>query len=534
MGFHCVAFTKTGIYTMKRSIISAILLGGLMVSAHAADLSVDSVKDAIPDGPITWMGVTFYGTIDVGYAYVNNGAYPSGSFYVGADYTNYGSAFARGSVSTLNNNAMTNSNVGIKIEEPIGYGFQAIGKLETQFNPISGELGDACASLLRNSGRTLGFMDNNGDGSRCGQAFTNAAFGGLSNPLYGTVTVGRQTSLVQDGMSAYDVLAGSNAFSLISYSGTPGGGVGSTETARWDNSVKYLFTYGPFHAAGMYTNGGQDTPMVGDGYGANVGVTYMGFSVDGFYTKENGAVNLNRLGFSTAVPAPGALVTACDAALGNCPNYLLGTITNNEAWDVMAKYTFDVPSFFSEPLLSTKDAPCGGLKDAPCAPPTAKVSIMGGYQHVDYSNPENPQAFYSGFTTIGGYRYVTTTNLTLQAFGTDRLRDTAWAGIKYEDGPWTLAGAWYYWNQNSYLNANFQTCATTTAAAINNPNFIGARVGSNCSGDFNQGSFVIDYTVNRHFDIYAGVTVTEQNGGLISGYLNDNSFAFASGVRIKW
>ena len=44
------------------------------------------------------------------------------------------------------------SNVGIKIEEQIGYGFLAVGKLQTQFNPISGELGDACASLIRNNG----------------------------------------------------------------------------------------------------------------------------------------------------------------------------------------------------------------------------------------------------------------------------------------------------------------------------------------------------------------------------------------------
>ena len=73
MGFQCTAFSKMGIYTVRRSLISAIALGGLMVSAQAADLSMSSVKDAvpaIPDGPITWMGVTFYGTVDVGYAYV--------------------------------------------------------------------------------------------------------------------------------------------------------------------------------------------------------------------------------------------------------------------------------------------------------------------------------------------------------------------------------------------------------------------------------------------------------------------------------
>ena len=155
MGFQCTAFSKMGIYTVKRSLISAIVLGGLMVSAQAADLNggVEDAVPAIPDGPITWMGVTFYGTIDVGYAYVNNGSYPNGAFYEGAGYTIFGSPFNHQGVSTLNNNALSVSNVGIKIEEQIGGGFLAIGKLQTEFNPISGELADACASLLRNSGR---------------------------------------------------------------------------------------------------------------------------------------------------------------------------------------------------------------------------------------------------------------------------------------------------------------------------------------------------------------------------------------------
>ena len=130
-----------GIYTVKRSLISAILLGGLVVSAQAADLSMQSVKDAapsIPDGPITWMGVTFYGTIDVGYADMSHGLPASGAFYVGPNYTIYGSKYANGNVSTLTNNALSQSSVGLKIEENIGYGLQAIGKIETGFNPHLG------------------------------------------------------------------------------------------------------------------------------------------------------------------------------------------------------------------------------------------------------------------------------------------------------------------------------------------------------------------------------------------------------------
>src|SRR5271157_5046694 len=200
MGFQCTAFSKkTGIYTVKRTLISAIILGGLAVSAQAADLSLSSVKDSVPsvpDGPITWMGVTFYGTVDVGYADMSHGLPASGSFYVGPNYTIYGSKYANGNVSTLTNNALQQSSVGLKIEENIGYGLQAIGKLETGFNPISGELADACGSLLRNNGQFYANVDNYGDGSRCGQAFNGAAYGGLSSPPYGTRPIGRQNSLV--------------------------------------------------------------------------------------------------------------------------------------------------------------------------------------------------------------------------------------------------------------------------------------------------------------------------------------------------
>lgn len=182
-----------------------------------------------------------------------------------------------------------------------------------------------------------------------------------------------------------------------------------------------------------------------------------------------------------------------------------------------------------------KDAPCGGMKDAPCAPPTAKVTLYGGYQHVDQGNPSENQSYYSGFTTIGGYRYVTNP-YALGAFGSDRIRETAWAGASYEDGPWRLSGAYYYFSQNSFITG--ATISPTTRATVVGKTCAQASsattVGSNCSGDFNQGSFVIDYTFNRHLDMYGGVTFTEANGGLTSGYLEDNTWAFVTGVRVKW
>jgi hypothetical protein len=208
----------------------------------------------------------------------------------------------------------------------------------------------------------------------------------------------------------------------------------------------------------------------------------------------------------------------------------------------MAKYTFNVPSLFTEPAVSLKDAPCGGLKDAPCAPPpSAKVTLFGGYQFVEVSNPDNRQSAYSGGTTIGGYRFVTPTaslfpGLTTgqQAefpFYTNKDLQTTWGGISYEDGPWRLVGAYYNWHQNSFLPGSATAAGAAGAACTVSAT---GRSSTNCAGNFNQGSFLIDYTVNRHFDVYAGVTFSDIDGGLAGNFLTDSTWAVATGVRVKW
>ena len=273
---------------MRKLLACAAIMAGAAVAAQAADLDVGSIKDPLPDAPLSWHGVTLYGTIDVGAFYATNSAPVSGSYYYAANYTINSSKYVDGDRAGITNNTLEQSKIGLKIEENIGYGFQAVGKLETGFNPISGQIADACESLIEANGKLYSQMAANGDGSRCGQAFNSVAYGGVSSPLYGTLTFGRQTSLVLDGATTYDPMATSHAFSLNT-SGSVIGGIGSTETARWDNSVRYVFTYGPFHAAGMYTDGGQDTPILGYGYSADAGVIYRGFAIDGFYTYENAA-----------------------------------------------------------------------------------------------------------------------------------------------------------------------------------------------------------------------------------------------------
>ena len=63
--------TKRGI-TVRKLLICALALGGFAASAQAADLSVDSLKDPLPE-KLSFAGVTVYGTIDVGYGYNSHG-----------------------------------------------------------------------------------------------------------------------------------------------------------------------------------------------------------------------------------------------------------------------------------------------------------------------------------------------------------------------------------------------------------------------------------------------------------------------------
>jgi predicted porin len=500
---------------VRKLLICAAALSGFAAQANAADLA--SVKDPLPD-KLEFHGVTVFGTIDVGYGYQTHGLPASGANYNGLPWQL--NRISDGSQSSIVNNALEQSKIGVKIEEQIGLGFTAIGKLETGFNPISGEIADACESLVRAYGYAhdgtivagvgkKASVDTFGDGSRCGQAFNGPAYGGLSNPLYGTLTIGRQNSLLTDGVGTYDPLAGSYAFSLLG-SGTPLSGIGATETSRWNNSVKYIFTFGPVHAAGMYSNGGQDTPIMGDAYGANLGFTYKGFVVDGYYTKESGAVALSA----------NPLASATDAQFGA----LRGAVTDNEAWSVLGKYTFEFG---------------GGFKDDE---PASKLTVFAGYNRTEITNPDHFQDYYNGFTTIGGYQLSMTTTASINALGSKKILDTEFGGATYKTGPWSFTGAYYHMGQNNYTAVNQLTGATSGCThTTNTTKTVGGvtvntkdNASSNCAGDIDMGSFVVDYAFNKHFDIYAGVSIFDVSGGLGSGYLQTENVNFASGLRLKF
>lgn len=453
------------------------LAAGLSVCMFAhADDSGGHLKDPLPDS-FTLAGVTLYGTIDVGYAYQSDGVPLSSKYLGGLEYQAFTTTrnFS-GSQSTVAESGIEQSKVGIRVALPIGDGFRVIGRLETAFNPLSGQLVDACASIADNSGVAQGKQTANADSSRCGQPFNGPAFAGMSNKLYGTLTIGRQQALQLDALAQYDPQALSYAFSFLGYSGF-NGGAGSTEGARWDNSVKYLYQNGPVHLGLMYSSGGLDTGVLGRAYGVDVGATVEGLSVDGVYQKENGAVNL-RSAFDNGpnpLPAPG----------------LAAYLSNDESWNLMGKYTFD---------LGDGSAGADG-KPAP----SSKLTVFAGYSHITKAHASESYGFAQG-------DYPLSIGININDSAEYNME---WVGAKFAlPVHWSFAGAYYHVSQNSWT-IGLDTTGTQGLGCT--------AAGLLCAGSFSEVSFSVDYAFDKHFDLYAGVNWSEVKDGLANGFAGTTS-----------
>ena len=434
-----------------------------MALAMACGLAQADVKDPLPDS-LSLGGVTLYATIDVGYAYQSHGVPLSSEYLGGLEYQAFTTTrnFA-GSQSTVAESGLEQSKIGIRVSEPIVDDFTLIARTDTGFNPLSGQLVDACKALASNSGKPQGEQTANADSSRCGQPFNGVIWGGASSPRFGALTIGRQQSLQLDALALYDPQTLSYAFSFLGYSGF-NGGAGSTQAARWDNSVKYAFVSGPVHATVLYSNGGQDTGILGKAYGVDLGGTFEGLSVDAVYEHENGAVNL-RSSFDngpTPLPTPG----------------LAAYISDDKSYNLMGKYVLE----FGD--STAKD----------------KVTFYAGYSHI-----EKGHADY----TVGSAQDNTPISVGININNTAKY-NMEWVGARYAmSSGWNFTGAYYHVTQNNW---------TIGLGTAGDDNLGCTAAGLLCSGDFKELSLVADYIINKHYDIYTGVNWSEVTDGLANGF----------------
>jgi predicted porin len=476
---------------MKKALVAALAMAGLGVQAHAADWVPPKVPDPIPDN-LTWYGITPIGVLDLGYAYQTNGR-PLGAVVSGLEYSPFTTTrnYTGQAISTVQHSALQQSFIGVKVEEPLGGDWKAIARLDTGVDPLHGTLSDGCSSFLQNAGVAYNQQTSNADSGRCGQAFNGQLWGGISNKQYGTLTIGRTNSFQLDGIALYDPMALSYALSLLGYSGTNGGS-GSTEAARWDNSAKYVYDYGPITAGAMFSNGGDATGFFGNSYAFMFGGHVGGFSGEVTYTRERGVVNLQ---------------SAANLPLNS--QTLFANMSDDTEWSAMAKYTWNLGSSSSAAPTYTK-----AVKAEPM--PVDKFTIFAGYSNVRNANPDTPVTQGS---SAGGYLLTVLDN---NAFTAARVLNFYWAGAKY-DFAWglSLTGAYYHVNQNSYIADNAPCPVTGGASAIT------------CAGGYDQVSFLADYALNKHLDVYAGATWAQVSGGLAAAFPGNPATKVLQGINFS-
>jgi predicted porin len=426
------------------------------------------------DGSITWNGITFYGIIDVGIQYQTHGVPVSDYFPAGTEAIIQKNS--NGSITAMTPSNLSQSRLGLSGIEPIGGDVSAVFRLETFFNPQSGNLSDALKSITLNNGRPLTEQSTNVDSSVAGQLFAGAAYAGFSSKSLGTLTFGRHVTPLADGIAKYDPMGAAQAFSLIGFSGTTAGG-GDTEDRRLDNSIKYLGQWNPIRLGALYQIGGQ-RGSTNSAAQVDLGIDIAGLSADAYYAKKKDAIA------SSALSAAQVQDIIAD---GYSPsNTVAATVSDNTTYAFMALYNF------------------GGPK------------IYAGYENIKFENPDNP--LNAGSLTIGGYVLGVVNNT---AFNKAKTLQVYWAGVKVPlSDVFDVTLAYYGYSQNSFATGADAGCSSTLAAS--------------CSGTEQSGSLVVDYKFSKRFDWYAGTFYTAVADGLASGFLNKNTLTTTTGIRFRF
>jgi predicted porin len=487
----------------------------ITMQRRTADPCTNGREFATTDCTLTWHGITLYGAYDVGVGWVSHGLPVNGYNYEGESLVNRNGYQSRFLVAPNN---LQQTGFGIRGKEEFAPGWAIVFNASTGINPQSGLLANAPATDVVNNGLPRASYSEAIDGARAGQPFNDEYYGGISSEKFGTLTFGRQRSLGTDAMLQYDPAGGAYAFSYIGYNGTMAGG-GDTDDSRWDDAMKYRFTYGPVHFGAMYKfangSGGCFSALLtwtaancapvrphNNAYGFDIGGQHGKLSADIVFQHYNEAVSvLNPLLGPQSLSAPYQSTT--DSINTNQINggvnlidpngTVYGIVTDNNAIMVALKYTWDPFKFFA------------------------------GYEYIWQNNPAQPLGV--GATDQGGYIMSGVEDNNLDS---EKLLQIWWTGAKYTYRTKTdITVAWYQQRQNDFRVP--QTCAP-------------GNFRSSCAGTLDEVSLYADHHFTKRLDGYVGVAYSVVTGGLAIAiphgpgvpYLYPTNVAPTIGVRFAF
>ncbi|MGP8033987.1 MAG: porin [Steroidobacteraceae bacterium] len=498
-------------------------------AAGAADLPAPQAAAAAPasgagcgsahefmatDCPLTWHGITLYGTYDIGVGWVSHGLPENGYNYEGESLVNRN---GNRSELLIAQNNLSQTGLGIKVREEFMDDWYVVALASTGINPQSGQVANMAATNTINEGLPRGSYSFVGDGARAGQTFNDEIYGGISATQLGTLTFGRQRALGTDAMLIYDPAGGAYSFSFIGYNGLMAGG-GDTQDTRWDDAVKYRVAYGPVHFGAMYKfadgSGGcysaatvwsaaTCTPEQAhnSALGFDLGAQIGPLSADVVYQQYNQAISVVNplLGPQSPTQPYQSTVNSINmnqitgANVIDPANSEYGIVTDNTALMVAARYAWDPFRFYA------------------------------GYEHIRQDNPSDPLGV--GAPAQGGYLLSGVEDNNLDS---PKIVQVWWTGVRYAfDARTDIVLSYYHEEQNDFRVP--PTCTPTSYR-------------SSCAGTLNEVSLFVDHHFTKRFDVYGGVAYSNVSGGLAIAiphgpgvpYYYDNNFAPTVGGRFTF
>jgi predicted porin len=241
------------------------------------------------------------------------------------------------------------SRYGLQGNETFSNGLSGFFKLEGAINSASGQIANNGRSVLNNANDLSTISSAS---SINGQAFSRAQYVGISYPLVGSIQIGRTVAFSTEQTSEFDPLHASGLYSPIGYSGTIGGGLGITENARFDNSIRYDNKIGDVSFGLQYKIGQSDSSEAAD----------VGSALEGMVAFRSGPLSLELAGSQTK----------------NTPSLSYKLFTNDVGLRVSNTVGFML----------------GGKFDL-----TPKAVIFAGFEHTDQTIPSSSNNWSTQITS---------------------------------------------------------------------------------------------------------------------------------------
>jgi predicted porin len=443
------------------------------------------------DGPT----ITFYGVLDAGVAHIQHSVDFSDQFPVGSNpFPQKSTTGATG----MFDGGLSQNRVGFKVSTDLTDGWKAFVQCETAFNLTTGVVASASQGLAQNKAAVNSTAANTNAGVQLsapsaidGQLFNRGAFLGISNATYGTLSIGRQQTLLFDVMPGYDGLALAQLFTPIGFTGAYIGG-GVTDDSRVDNAVKYRVKTGDVTLAALYKVGGvSGSTSARSAEHVSLAWEPGAFGVVAVFQSFKDALgSTNGANYPAAVGAPLAGLPSNTLALTAQDTVMTALVTRykGKGWMVAA-----------------------------------------GWEHVKFSNPSNPITD-AGLTTFGGTS-VSSVNVTpynVAGVGeVDKTQNLYYLSANYDVTSQFNVAAGYYINKVDDYSGVPQTAVLAAKNAGNNE----------------YASVVLDYKWTKAFDFYFGYMHAMNTGGQAVGFLanaagttaNENTNAtYGLGMRYKF